>query len=812
MPTLLLLAVGLGAGAEPRLDRFGDPLPAGALVRLGSVRLRPETPALACAFAPDGKTLYSVGNEPAVHAWDPATGKLRRRVSLPGGGGRCFAVTPDGKALVVGCPDGAVRFVDAATGAEQRALTGADSTLVVSLSLSADGKTLVSQHATGMVVVWDVVAGKAHNPVQTRSPGSFPRTAVLPDGKHFVTARADDTLHLMDAATGKEVRAFEMGAAPPGRGIQPSHVQRVVVSPDGKLLAYSGWGQTVTICSVETGKVVGRMDSPSSLTLGLAFAPSGRFLALGGYPGVRIFGIASGKELRRLDAPPPISVAFLAYAPDGQTLAAIGQDGALRLWDVIESRELHPPVGHAGSVQNLLFLDNSKRLVSYGGDARLVAWDVATGREVDQHRSLPFTPATMMRSPDGKGVQGLGYDRSLHVWRPGAGTEMTRLDLPVMPNFQSAVSAGGKRVAVVSGTDRKLRLFDLDGKSREGRVLATAPNVWFHSLVFTPDGRRLAATTSDGAVHVWDCPTGREMPPLGSGDDGMRPGYASRLLLAPDGRSLLLFDNELRIWEVASGRERVKLPGAPVGLGSIAWSPDGRQVARGNQDGTVQIFDAATGNEVMKREGKQGVVSSLAFSPDGQLLASGGTNGTILLWEIPEAVKLSGTLSDARRAALWADLIDADAGRAYRAIAALSEAPEPALALLRERLKPRPAPPDVKRLRMLIGMLDSDAFAEREKASRELAEAGAAAEDVLRQALDKGVSTEVRVRIQELLGRIAKNGTAPERLRSLRAIEVLERIGTPAAKHLLTDLARRINDPLLEQDIKDTLERLGERR
>jgi WD40 repeat protein len=800
--------------ARPRLDRFGDPLPAGALVRMGTIRLRPDTPALGCAFAPDGKTLYSIGNEPVVHAWDPASGKLLRRLPLPGNGGRCFTLTPDGKALVVGCMDGSVRFVDPATGAEQRALTGADGNMVITLSLSADGKTVVSQHASGVVVVWDAAAGKPRQQLQTHGPGGFARTAVLPDGKHFVMAKPDDTLQLVDAATGKEVRAFDMGAAPAGRAVPLQRVQRLALSSDGKLLAYAGIDRGVAVCSVETGKIVGRIDNQGGMTLGLAFAPGGRFLALGGFPGVRVYGVASGKELRHLDAVPASNCGFLTYSPDGKTLAAVGQDGALRLWDVVAGRELHPPVGHPSNVQHLVFLGDGKHLVSFGGDARLVAWEVATGREVDQHRGLPFNPNSMTGSPDGKGVQGFGYDRSLHVWRPGTGLETVPLDLNAATNFHSAVSADGRRVAMVSGLDRKLRLYERGGKDREGRVLTTALNVWFNLLVFTPDGRRLAVTTSDGAVRVWDCTTAREVRTLGADDEGPRPGHASRLMISADGRSLLLAqtDNELHLWEVASGRERLQLPGVPGGLGAVAWSADGRLVARGSREGTVHVFEAAGGKELAKWEGKQGFVQSLAFSPDGRLLASGGGNGTILVWEVPEGGKSSATLSDTQRAALWADLIDADAGRAYRAIVTLSEAPGPALALIKERLKPRPVPPDAKRLEKLVGQLDSDLFAEREKASQELAEAGAAAEDVLRKALDKEASTEVRVRVRDLLERITKNGVAPERLRSLRVIEVLERIGTPAARQVLADFARQANDPMLEDEVKGTLERLGERR
>jgi WD40 repeat protein len=820
VPVALLAVAAAQAdeASKPRLDPHGDPLPPGAVMRLGSARLRPDMPALAAAFAPDGKTLFSIGNEAmgrgCIHAWDTATGKLLRRVHLPADAGRCFAVTADGKSLVVGCLQGAVRWLDPVTGAEQRGLTIGGGNNVTGMSLSADGKTLLARLATGMISVCDAAAARERYSTPGAG-GGLPLAALLPDGKQFVLARQDHTLHLVDAATGEDVRAFDMGGAAAGRAGLPRRVQRLAISPDGKLLAFGGLERRVTVCSVETGKVVGHFDNPTGGTKALAFAPGGRFLALGGTPGVRVFATASGKELRRLDFASGGTCLSLAYAPDGKTLAAISQDGNLHLWDVFSAEETPPPAGHSGNVQALVFLADGKHLVSYGGDGRLIAWETATGREVDRYSGVPFALDTMTRSADGKGVAGLGNgDGNLHVWRPGSGLEVQRLGLPRAPGMRSAFSPDGRKAALFSNLDRKLRLFDLEGKDREGRVLTTAANVWCHLLAFAPDGRRLATLTSDGKLRVWDCATGREVRELEAGDEGPRLAFTSQLLFAADGRSLLLADNNngLQLREVAGGRVRVQMPGGSQRLQSLAWSPGGRLVARGNLDGSVQVFAAPAGKEVARLEGRQGMVPSLAFSPDGRLLASGGGNGNILIWEMPETRLPQTVLAEAKRNALWTDLIDVDAGRAYRAVIALAEAPDPALALIKERLKPRPAPPDPRRLEKLIAQLDSDSFVEREKASQELAAAGPAAEEVLRKALDGEASTEVRKRVRELLERIAKKVAVPERLRALRAIEVLERIGTPAAKQLLADLARQVNDPVLERDIQDTLARLGERR
>src|SRR5262249_39292288 len=126
--------------------------------------------------------------------------------------------------------------------------------------------------------------------------------------------------------------------------------------------------------------------------------------------------------------------------------------------------------------------------------------------------------------------------------------------------------------------------------------------------------------------------------------------------------------------------------------------------------------------------------------------------------------------------------------------------------LIRARLKPRP-PADAKRIAQLIKELDDDAFAVRENASQELAEIGQPALEALKAAA-KGPSLEVRRRAQDLLRKNPRRGHAPPRLRALRAIEVLERIGTPAAGALLKKLLEGKCDPELAESIRASLARL----
>src|SRR5262245_22958000 len=158
-------------------------------------------------------------------------------------------------------------------------------------------------------------------------------------------------------------------------------------------------------------------------------------------------------------------------------------------------------------------------------------------------------------------------------------------------------------------------------------------------------------------------------------------------------------------------------------------------------------------------------VCCLAFTPDGRRLAAGSPGGTI-----------------------WAD---ADAANAWRAVWRLADAPQEALTFLRGHVKPYPtAPADVTQ--KLLADIDSDSFEVREAVVRRLKELGLQAEPALRAALKAKPSLEQRQRIESLLAALVESPPplVPEELQQLRALIVLEHIGTPEARHLLEDAAK----------------------
>jgi hypothetical protein len=254
-------------------------------------------------------------------------------------------------------------------------------------------------------------------------------------------------------------------------------------------------------------------------------------------------------------------------------------------------------------------------------------------------------------------------------------------------------------------------------------------------------------------------------------------------------------DPLIRITSVETGHEVRQLRGQAI-FDVVAFSPDGRTLIGGSQHRKeVYLWEVATGQLRKKFSGHQGHVMSLAFSPDGRTFASGNSDASVLIWEAAgqrRRLLPPPALTEAEIDRLWTDLAVNDAVVAYNAIVTLRAAPRQATALISKHLKPVPRA-DAKRLAEAVRKLDSDSFAVRQQATRELEKLGESAEPALRQALARAPAEEVRRRIEQLLNRLG----GPQLLRRGRALEVLENIADPDSRQLLTALAGGASDASL---------------
>jgi WD40 repeat protein len=511
-------------------------------------------------------------------------------------------------------------------------------------------------------------------------------------------------------------------------------------------------------------------------------------------------------RMGRDKAPQKQPVLCLAVAPDGRTVASGYPTAAILLWDLHNGKQLRPLLGHRGSITALAFSRDGKTLASGSCDVyhpdeegAVRLWSVPSGGErrlpSKQFRQnifgLAFSPdGTVLASVGDPLTRGLGHDAT-RLWDWSAPKEVRQFG---GQDAVRGVAFSARGVVATTDGDRGVALWSAGTGAELRRLRREAGGVV--SLTFSPDGDLLAWSENRVRLSEGEAKLTR----------GIMPRIV-RLLHLPSGDLL----PDLDAPPDPRGPSRTSPGGRRDFTGPVAFSPDGRLLATGDWLGpcAVRLWELASGKQRATLLGHTEPVTCLAFSPDGQRVVSGSTDGTLLVWDARagEAGRRGGdmSLSGKELEALWEEL-GREAGRAGRALGTLAGAPARAVPFLRGKLRPVPtASKEVVARR--IAELGDRRFAIRDRAARELTELGEVVEPALRQALETGPVLEVRRRVERLLERLDPR-KSPERLRWLRAVEALERIGGPVARRVLERLSAGAPGDRLTREAQATVERL----
>jgi WD40 repeat protein len=675
---------------KAQLDRHGDPLPAGAVARLGTVRFRHN--ATSVAFSPDGRILASGGSDNQIRLFERTTGKVLRTlaghqprtyhapkdpksplevlVSTTGPGSvTCLTFAPDGKTLASGGWDDMVRIWDVPTGQEVRKIV-AHQAMVAALVYSPDGKVLASRGGLdGIVRLWDPQTG-----FQVRQLTGFPKVnpwrfnreaavAISPDGQTLAVGDAQ-AVQLYDLASGKEKTRLQGQRS----------VLSVAFSADGKLLASGGVDpgkdqNSLRLWDLAMGQELRRCQLPKNEPpIHVAFAPDGRRLAAAvEEDDVHLFDVTTGQPVHRLKH---YWASRIAFAPDGKTLVT-ARGPVLRVWDPATGQELFQDFdGHHAGVAAVAVSPDGKLVATGGDDLRI--WDAATSKSL-RRISIKGGINALAFSPDGKLLASAGKDRIVHLWEVATGKVAGELKGHKLMLCGLAFSRDGTRLA--SGdVQSTIRIWDVAG-GKELHRIDNYSGTEYLSLAFSPDGRRLACAgawndssflpakgaaftingkevKSDGRFSIqgvemerkdgyyvlqWDTATGKPTHKFGGLSDKVRS-----VAYSPDGRTLAAASRDGRIvlWDVQTGKDRLHIlahPGhtdTPFSLApGLAFTPDGQTLISAGSDKTIRLWDPVTARERGRFQAPDGL-TGIAVTPDGKTLVSGSSDTTALFWDL----------------------------------------------------------------------------------------------------------------------------------------------------------------------------------
>ncbi len=428
-------------------------------------------------------------------------------------------------------------------------------------------------------------------------------------------------------------------------------------------------------------------------------------------------------------------------------------------------------------------------------------WDLETGKPKGQFLARHSRPKSIAVSPDGKWLAVLTPEGKLQLLEPPgklvrewqAETYKNVGSVAFSPDSKWLVSNGRNTCLWEVATGKLLRQFE-------------HPPEPMGTLAFSPDGKRLCAGSMNGTIRLWDARTGKELGQLAG-----HTKYIDQVAFSPDGDLLasVSHDGTARLWSLFIGEE---IRSVPVDHGvSLALSPDGRSMAAGGSTGVIKVWEIASGTERATFQSNSGFVYVLLFSPDGKTLISGHQNGKALCWDFtglgPEQRFANKALAADDLELEWKHLGSDDAHQAFQAIWTLAAAGDQAVVKVQKELQPA-KPADERMISQCIKNLNNDDWMVREKARVDLKKAGDQAWPALRRAFAEASSPETKRRAKGLLE--LQFNPAPDRLRLIRSLELLEHIKTKPARALLQSLANGAPNAWLTEEAKRILKRIPE--
>jgi WD40 repeat protein len=435
-----------------------------------------------------------------------------------------------------------------------------------------------------------------------------------PDARLLASAGSDGTVRLWDASTGTEVRTLT------GHSGKDPYPWRLAFSHDGKRLAsaiqYAGPDRSseIRIWETDTGRLVSAPDLPNGAVSGLAFSADDQHLVTATIYWKNLprdqcavqFWSAAGQLERSVAVPVAGPVATAGLSPDGRRV----------VWEVSK--------------------------VSNVAGYHLVVCDTGTGETLLTLGSYAQSTARQLEfSPDGQRLAVTNWGETVSLWNvsaetgggPGTGTPKTgKAPAPVStvthlthvcalafsPDGRRLVSADDHGIVKVSNAATGTVLHVLKGHRFQ---------VW--SAAFSPDGQQIATGGRDGTVKLWGATTGPRND-LAGPQWFFRGPTSRRVTLSPDGRRVAGFLGPCQVWDTATGRLLNSFSKSTWG----AFSPDGRHIAL-QDERDVTIWDLDTQRAVLRIPGPVSRrLPSLAFSPDGRLLARGTSEPVVEIWDV----------------------------------------------------------------------------------------------------------------------------------------------------------------------------------
>ncbi len=634
----------------------------------------------AATFSPDGRLLAAATAGKEVNIWDLSSNQRLTQLDAPGLV-RAMAFSPDGRILAISrSTAGKPPVIECWKLPAPKLVRAFNPALSArSLAFSPDARLLamLNDHGTCEILDWQSGVSLTNLPSAPLRRAETGVVVFSPDGSRVAIGADSGWLQVMDLRN-HTVRKIETGTV--------DGVSALAFSPHSDLLAacFAYTGETVCLWDPASGESRGQLSNAVAFVRALAFSPDGRQLAAASMNGsIRLWDVAGGAEVRRLRGHPTEGMALAFGAAGRKLISACGEDTACT-WDLTATNPSRPHAELAiayGSTPNLpgkhfaaesldprvvhrlgfVFTPDSRNIITTQPEGTLGVRDARTMQPTESLAALgsncwhvalsadgrwlatgeivltePLIGSSTL-SADGRWLPAREAEGKIRVWDWPARRLVATLEIPFEFFGHLGFSTSGRFLlgltvrndhAIVSRIWRTDRWEPVPFPALEG------PGVYV-GMALSPDERLLAIGYTEGAVKLWDFPSGRLEAVFTN-----QQSRVTALAFSPDGGRLASVgsDSHIFIWDVTAGRELAMPQGHSVRAWSAAFSADGRRMLTGGETPkeAVKLWDVATQRELLTLPARGQHFMQVAFSPDGNTITAISLEGVAHLWRAPD--------------------------------------------------------------------------------------------------------------------------------------------------------------------------------
>lgn len=440
---------------------------------------------LAVALSTDGSRVMAGGENGVLRVWDGRSGRLLRTLRAGSRDVLCVALSPDGRFALSGGQDRTARLWDLRNGKQLWSMQE-EKYEPNAVLFSRDGtRAVISGESVHLLDV-------QRRQVLAKMQGSSDTLALSPDGSLLALGGGDE-LWLLDVRTGQELRKTLGG--------HTSAIVSLAVSADGKQVVSGSDDASIRLWDAARGTSERLLSGHARSVVDVAFSRDGKELLSASWDGtIHVWDATSseGRPLVKL----PVAVTALAMSPTEPRMVFAGKDGLLRLWDMVEEKELRTygeqrREGYAP----VRFSSDGQRILAAREDRGIEVWDVSSGKLLQTLVPSDYEVTSLTSSGD-MVIAGT-RDGVIQLWKLSTGETIARFTGHTNP--VSAVDLGPNALTVVSaGQDQTLRLWDVQRAVELDRIDFKSDSPWSGDrptrVVVEPDGRSFLVGTSRGLI------------------------------------------------------------------------------------------------------------------------------------------------------------------------------------------------------------------------------------------------------------------------------------------------------------------------